>query len=322
MRGKRRDREAALQSPARLRRRGALPAERCRSSSKWRRMPTMRCSTAAMAEKLEQYGPYRIVRPEGQAIWQKALPATEWDSADAMFTGDTDEEGMGRWRFPKAPLGETWPMKHDGIDYLGRFTSFRHVGVFPEQASHWDHMAGADRSGGAAGQGAQPVRLYRPCLAGGGARRRRGHPCRRLEEGDRLGAREPGDGRAWRQADPLDLRGRDEIRRARGAARQPLRHHPVRPAGLWPRAEGRGLAVVRGPAGADRHLPRDPDAEAAGRGADRLFDPGLVLRHPCADARHLRRHGRHGRNRANWSSAKSRPAGRCRPRCFRAGWRA
>jgi 23S rRNA (cytosine1962-C5)-methyltransferase len=41
------------------------------------------------------------------------------------------------------PLGETWPMRHDGIDYLGRFTSFRHVGVFPEQASHWDHMAHA-----------------------------------------------------------------------------------------------------------------------------------------------------------------------------------
>ena len=93
-------------------------------------------------EKLEQYGPYRIVRPEGQAIWQRALPAKEWERADAIFTGDTDEEGIGRWRFPKAALGETWPLKHDGIDYLGRFTSFRHVGVFPEQASHWDHMAG------------------------------------------------------------------------------------------------------------------------------------------------------------------------------------
>lgn len=92
-------------------------------------------------QKLEQYGPYRIVRPEGQAIWQKALPAKDWERADAVFTGDTDEEGIGRWRFPKTPLGETWPMKHDGIDYLGRFTSFRHVGVFPEQASHWDHMA-------------------------------------------------------------------------------------------------------------------------------------------------------------------------------------
>lgn len=97
-------------------------------------------------EKLEQYGPYRIVRPEGQAIWQRALPQKEWDRADAIFTGDTDEEGLGRWRFPKVPLGETWPMKHDGIDYLGRFTSFRHVGVFPEQASHWDHMAGLIQS--------------------------------------------------------------------------------------------------------------------------------------------------------------------------------
>jgi 23S rRNA (cytosine1962-C5)-methyltransferase len=92
-------------------------------------------------EKLEQYGPYRIVRPEGQAIWQKALATREWAKADAVFTGDTDEEGKGRWRFPQTPLGETWPMRHDRLDYLGRFTSFRHVGVFPEQASHWDHMA-------------------------------------------------------------------------------------------------------------------------------------------------------------------------------------
>jgi 23S rRNA (cytosine1962-C5)-methyltransferase len=92
--------------------------------------------------KLEQYGPYRIVRPEGQAIWRPALPERDWLKADAVFTGDTDEEGMGRWRFPKAALGETWPMRHRSVDYLGRFTSFRHVGVFPEQASHWDHMAG------------------------------------------------------------------------------------------------------------------------------------------------------------------------------------
>ncbi|WP_159592143.1 RsmD family RNA methyltransferase [Chelativorans xinjiangense] len=92
--------------------------------------------------KLEQYGPYRIVRPEGQAFWQPAWDEAEWEKADAVFTGDTDEEGMGRWRFPRTPLGETWSMRHDGIAYLGRFTSFRHVGVFPEQASHWAHMAG------------------------------------------------------------------------------------------------------------------------------------------------------------------------------------
>ena len=90
--------------------------------------------------KLEQYGAYRIIRPEGQAIWNPALDDREWNNADAVFTGDTDEEGVGRWHFPKTTLGETWPLRHDGIDYLGRFTSFRHVGVFPEQASHWRHM--------------------------------------------------------------------------------------------------------------------------------------------------------------------------------------
>ena len=90
--------------------------------------------------KLEQYGPYRIERPEGQAIWLPALPAEEWAKTDAIFTGNTDEEGMGRWQFPKKALQETWPLSHDGMPFLGRFTSFRHVGVFPEQAAHWSFM--------------------------------------------------------------------------------------------------------------------------------------------------------------------------------------
>jgi 23S rRNA (cytosine1962-C5)-methyltransferase len=91
-------------------------------------------------EKLEQYGPYRIVRPEAQALWPKALPPSVWEKADAVFTGDTDEDGMGRWRFPREVLGETWPMQLLDTDFLGRFTSFRHVGVFPEQLAHWSWM--------------------------------------------------------------------------------------------------------------------------------------------------------------------------------------
>ncbi|MEK1925783.1 MAG: class I SAM-dependent rRNA methyltransferase, partial [Rhizobium giardinii] len=39
--------------------------------------------------KLEQYGPYRIVRPEAQALWPKTLPAHVWDNVDSIFTGDT-----------------------------------------------------------------------------------------------------------------------------------------------------------------------------------------------------------------------------------------
>jgi 23S rRNA (cytosine1962-C5)-methyltransferase len=138
-----RERPEAPSPKRELRRReGSLPAERLPLILEVMPNEDYALLDSGAGQKLEQYGPYRIVRPEGQAIWQRALPDREWEKADAIFTGDTDEEGMGRWRFPKTPLGETWPMRHDGIDYLGRFTSFRHVGVFPEQASHWDHMAG------------------------------------------------------------------------------------------------------------------------------------------------------------------------------------
>lgn len=104
-------------------------------------------------QKLEQYGPYRIVRPEGQALWLPAWGEAEWAKADAVFTGNTDEEGMGRWHFPRVALGETWPMAYDGIPFHGRFTSFRHVGVFPEQASHWSYMDRLIRDAG------RPVRV-------------------------------------------------------------------------------------------------------------------------------------------------------------------
>ena len=90
--------------------------------------------------KLERYGNLRIIRPEGQALWQPALSEKDWQDVDAIFTGNTDEEGMGRWNFPKQPLGETWPLSWDGMSFLGRFTSFRHVGVFPEQDAHWRFM--------------------------------------------------------------------------------------------------------------------------------------------------------------------------------------
>ncbi len=95
---------------------------------------------SGLGKKLERYGSYRIIRPEAQAIWQPRLTESEWANVDAIFTGERDEEGMGRWNFPKRQLQETWPLQFDGMDFLGRFTSFRHVGVFPEQAAHWSFL--------------------------------------------------------------------------------------------------------------------------------------------------------------------------------------
>jgi len=99
---------------------------------------------SGFGKKLERYGALRLIRPEGQALWPPALPAAQWAKADAVFTGNLGEEGMGRWHFPPgSPCGgaaakaETWPLHWQGLPFLGRFTSFRHVGVFPEQEAHW-----------------------------------------------------------------------------------------------------------------------------------------------------------------------------------------
>ncbi len=89
--------------------------------------------------KLEKYGPMRIVRPEEQALWSPRLAPAEWEAADAVFTGDVEEEGPGRWRF-SGRHPETWGMRHGPVRFSCRFTSFRHTGVFPEQVAHWTWM--------------------------------------------------------------------------------------------------------------------------------------------------------------------------------------
>lgn len=110
--------------------------------------------------KLEQYGDYRVVRPEAQALWQPTLADDIWENADAIFTGDTDEDGMGRWRFPAQTLGETWPLALLGIDFHGRFTAFRHVGVFPEQIVHWAWMKDRVEEAAKAGRTLKVLNLF------------------------------------------------------------------------------------------------------------------------------------------------------------------
>src|ERR1044071_4928641 len=85
--------------------------------------------------KLERYGPYKVVRPEPQCLWTPRLAASAWDAADAVFD-PTDEEDAGRWRFKERPR-ETWPLSWGQVKFLGRFTAFRHLAFFPEQAANW-----------------------------------------------------------------------------------------------------------------------------------------------------------------------------------------
>jgi 23S rRNA (cytosine1962-C5)-methyltransferase len=89
--------------------------------------------------KLERFGPYRVVRPEPQCLWRPALADEAWAAADAVFDPE-GEEDAGRWGFKgsgPAPFALRWR----GVKFLGRFTPFRHLGFFPEQAANWDWLA-------------------------------------------------------------------------------------------------------------------------------------------------------------------------------------
>jgi 23S rRNA (cytosine1962-C5)-methyltransferase len=88
--------------------------------------------------KLERYGRFSVDRPEPQAMWQPALEPGVWLRADAIFKGaDGEDEGeVGRWR-KTTPMPDTWPVHVLDVTILCRLTSFRHLGIFPEQLPHW-----------------------------------------------------------------------------------------------------------------------------------------------------------------------------------------
>lgn len=88
--------------------------------------------------KLERFGPIVVDRPEPQALWTPGQPERVWRGANAVFSGD-DEEDKGRWRIDK-PVPESWPVQVGAATMLCRLASFRHLGLFPEQMPHWQWM--------------------------------------------------------------------------------------------------------------------------------------------------------------------------------------
>lgn len=101
--------------------------------------------------KLEQFGPYRFVRPEHQAIWMPALEEKQWKQAQAVFQ-PTGEESGGRWKFNQE-IQDGWEMRYKALRFKALASPSRHMGVFPEQAVQWDWISQQIRSAG------RPVRV-------------------------------------------------------------------------------------------------------------------------------------------------------------------
>ena len=87
-------------------------------------------------QRLERFGPYRVARPEAEAVWKPALPEKEWLKADALYRPSPEENG-GHWDF-RRPLPDRWIMDYNGLRFWAQTGGSRHLGVFPEQSSQWD----------------------------------------------------------------------------------------------------------------------------------------------------------------------------------------
>jgi len=97
-------------------------------------------------EKMERFGKYVTIRPEPQAIWDPKLSSKEWDkTAHVRFVSKSSSSGT--WKRLKE-MPDRWTLKypiknaeqHASLDFRLALTSFKHVGIFPEQACNWDYI--------------------------------------------------------------------------------------------------------------------------------------------------------------------------------------
>lgn len=102
-------------------------------------------------EKLERFGRVVMARPEPKALWDKSMSEQEWDKlAYTRFTpgagfGKAGKEDCGTWSRLRQ-MDDQWyiryPGQQKGLGFNLRLglTSFKHVGVFPEQAPNWEYI--------------------------------------------------------------------------------------------------------------------------------------------------------------------------------------
>lgn len=95
-------------------------------------------------EKLERFGRYVTRRPEPQAIWRRTLSEEEWrQTADASFLRDARSDEHGQWCLGEK-MPDRWVVEYAYKEMRLRMrlalTSFKHVGIFPEQAANWNFI--------------------------------------------------------------------------------------------------------------------------------------------------------------------------------------
>ncbi len=98
-------------------------------------------------EKLERWGNYILIRPDPQVIWNTPRNHTGWRQKNGHY--HRSKKGGGEWEFFNLP--QQWcieykPRTQEALTFQLKPFSFKHTGLFPEQAANWDWFSEKIRS--------------------------------------------------------------------------------------------------------------------------------------------------------------------------------
>lgn len=85
-------------------------------------------------EKLERWGEYLLVRPDPQVIWNTPKTNPGWKKRNGHY--HRSSKGGGEWEFFHLP--DEWNIHYKELTFRLKPFSFKHTGLFPEQAVNWD----------------------------------------------------------------------------------------------------------------------------------------------------------------------------------------
>ncbi|MGN1024498.1 MAG: class I SAM-dependent methyltransferase [Lachnospiraceae bacterium] len=109
----------------------------------------------SQGEKLERWGSYRLIRPDPQVIWDTPR-GKKWDKVNGHYYRSA--KGGGEWKFFDLP--EEWMISYRDRKFMLKPFSFKHTGLFPEQAVNWDWFSSLIRDAVSAGRSVRVLNLF------------------------------------------------------------------------------------------------------------------------------------------------------------------
>ena len=122
-------------------------------SDKWKDYEVIDTSCG---EKLERWGSYLLIRPDPQVIWDTAQKDKRWRTPNGHYY--RSDRGGGHWEFSDLP--EEWQISYGSLKFNLKPFSFKHTGLFPEQAANWDYASDIIKKRKTEGRGTEVLNLF------------------------------------------------------------------------------------------------------------------------------------------------------------------